>query len=114
MTNDERDSLLKALDYLGQGDLDGAHKIAQALEGAALADTVHAIVHRREGDYSNSCYWWRRVGQGIPADLTALYGDPVAFVAVCRNDSPADAVKIADVEHRELEILRGILARSAG
>ncbi len=46
-------------------DLDGAHQLAQGLEGYGsprIADAWHAIMHRREGDTSNSQYWWRRVG----------------------------------------------------
>ncbi len=113
MTANEKSQLLAALDYLEAGELDPAHKIAQALEGMALADTAHAIVHRREGDYSNSGYWWRRVGSGIPPALSALYGDPFEFVALCRQASPGDAAKIAEVERRELEILRGIVSAEA-
>jgi hypothetical protein len=47
---------------LWNDDLDGCHKIAQDLSddfGAYL----HGIMHRREPDYGNSKYWFRRVGE---------------------------------------------------
>ena len=41
---------------------DAAHEIVQHLE-TAEASYVHAILHRREPDYSNAKYWFRRVRQ---------------------------------------------------
>jgi hypothetical protein len=42
--------------------LDKAHAICQAHEGTPTFDFWHAILHRREGDFSNSKYWFRRAG----------------------------------------------------
>ena len=42
------------------GDWDLAHRAAQGLDSANGA-YWHALVHRQEGDYSNSKYWMRRV-----------------------------------------------------
>ena len=67
-------------------DLASAHPLSQELEGDPLADYWHAIIHRREGDYSNSRYWFGRVGS-LPL-LAEVYGPdpavPAAFVARCR------------------------------
>jgi len=41
--------------------LEECHRIAQELDTKDAA-YWHAIMHRREGDFSNSKYWWRRVG----------------------------------------------------
>jgi hypothetical protein len=41
---------------------DAAHEIVQNLE-TTEASYVHAILHRREPDYSNAKYWFRRVRQ---------------------------------------------------
>ncbi len=42
--------------------LEAAHEIVQHVETAG-ASYVHAILHRREPDYSNAKYWFRRVRQ---------------------------------------------------
>lgn len=46
-------------------DLDGSHRCSQSIEGEGehrTGDYWHAIMHRREPDYGNSRYWFRRVG----------------------------------------------------
>ena len=45
--------------------LEASHEVSQSIEGAGLhraGDHWHAIMHRREGDYGNAKYWFRRVG----------------------------------------------------
>jgi hypothetical protein len=48
------------------GDWDAAHEIAQAHEGKPLADWLHAVLHRIEGDASNAAYWYARAGRAMP------------------------------------------------
>ena len=45
--------------------LDESHSAAQSIEGecSGNGDYWHAIMHRREPDYSNGKYWFRRVGK---------------------------------------------------
>lgn len=52
----------RGLVLLWHDHFDAAHEIVQHLE-TADASYVHAILHRREPDYSNSKYWFRRVRQ---------------------------------------------------
>jgi hypothetical protein len=54
--------------------LDESHTLSQQIE-TPEGSAWHAIMHRREGDFGNSKYWWRRVGKH-----PALIGDPFAFV----------------------------------
>ncbi len=42
--------------------LEESHRISQDLE-SPTGSFWHGILHRREGDYSNAKYWFRRVGR---------------------------------------------------
>jgi hypothetical protein len=50
---------LTALWWDAKGDWTRAHESAQQDEGPAGA-WVHAYLHRKEGDQSNSAYWYQR------------------------------------------------------
>jgi hypothetical protein len=54
---------LRALIYLWHDNWDTAHNWVQNGEGEADWDLVHAIGHRREGDYSNSRFWFEAIGE---------------------------------------------------
>ena len=41
--------------------LDESHRISQSVHGRE-GSYWHGIMHRREGDYANAKYWFRRVG----------------------------------------------------
>lgn len=53
---------LKAAFLLWNDDLDGCHSIAQELSDEFGA-YLHGIMHRREPDYGNAKYWFRRIGE---------------------------------------------------
>ena len=61
--------LLEAVDLALAGNWQAAHLIAQDHEGERLANWIHAIVHRLEGDLGNTGYWYGRCGRGAVEQL---------------------------------------------
>ncbi len=83
--------------WLLAGDLDRSHTISQD-DSSAEGSFWHAIMHRRESDYSNAAYWFRRVGSHAVLDDLAQkysvdYRDPAQFI-----DAVAAACKAPDAE----------------
>ncbi|RYG24807.1 MAG: hypothetical protein EON93_22730, partial [Burkholderiales bacterium] len=67
--------VLLALAWIYVDELERAHDICQSMSDPT-GSALHAIVHRREGDFSNALYWWHRAG-----DHPALEGlDPHGLV----------------------------------
>lgn len=87
-----RGALLYALD-----DLDGCHKFFQD-DPSDLGSYWHGMMHRREGDFDNARYWFRRAGalpffdtlhheaSLISADMAnQLSWDPYLFTGQCEQ-----------------------------
>jgi hypothetical protein len=101
--------------------LDDSHTISQSI-ATTTGSYWHGIMHRREGDFSNSKYWFRKVGDHpifeqltkliTPLNARALLGsdnwDPFAFVDACQastNSAGTDADLCRQLQQREWEIL---------
>ena len=54
---------VRAIELALAGDWDAAHNIVQRYEADATAAWIHAVLHKIEGDLSNSRYWYRRAGK---------------------------------------------------
>ncbi|MBI3861968.1 MAG: hypothetical protein HY290_08725 [Planctomycetia bacterium] len=60
------ETALRAGLFLWHDYLDESHRLSQSIEGEGedqLGDYWHALMHRREPDYSNAKYWFRQIGQ---------------------------------------------------
>lgn len=89
--------------WLYVDDLDTSHTISQGLHHAT-GSYLHGIMHRREGDFSNSHYWMRRAGSHPVWHEIPGY-DPDAFidaVATARGDNPVDLIALQRAEWRAL------------
>ena len=108
-----RIDLLHALVLLWHDRLEASHRIVQEIE-TPDGSLIHAMMHRREPDYWNSKYWWRRVGthpvfpaladavtralQDEPSPMLARIvnqgnWDPLAFVDECQQAAPLPATE---------------------
>ncbi|TWT93659.1 hypothetical protein [Neorhodopirellula pilleata] len=70
--------------WLLAGDLDRSHAISQA-DSSAEGSFWHGIMHRREADYSNAKYWFRRVAaHPVLIELAdhhpGVFSDPYRFI----------------------------------
>ncbi len=111
------------------GFLDESHSIAQGL-ASAEGSYWHALMHRSEGDFSNSKYWYQRVGrhaifpdllatvrqleinsQSTTADLTGLRNwDPFRFVDAMEHaasNKTGDTALLQAIAREEYNLLMG-------
>jgi hypothetical protein len=126
--------------------LDESHQLSQSIEGAGedrVGDYWHAIMHRREPDYSNAKYWFRQIGkQPIfsrlrkEADETlaklatpeaprwrdrlqpGAKWDPFAFVDLCEECAADETTDLAyaarRIQYIEMSLLMGATCRQCG
>lgn len=88
--------------WLLAGDLDRSHSISQGIE-TPEGSFWHGIMHRREGDFGNAKYWFRRVGRHPVIDQIAqIYGDEYKdagnFVDACDRAVQGDSGLISTCE----------------
>ncbi|MSR65297.1 MAG: hypothetical protein EXS18_05890 [Verrucomicrobiae bacterium] len=89
--------------YLRFNFLDESHTISQGIH-TVEGSYWHAIMHRREPDYSNSKYWFRKVGSH-PVLKVLPNADPLAFVDLCEEAAGDPALYKQAVELQRAEWL---------
>lgn len=70
-----------AIELALAGEWDAAHNLVQQYESDSTASWVHAVLHKIEGDDSNSRYWYRRA-----AKLDHVSDEPRAELAEIRKE----------------------------
>jgi len=90
-------ALVQAAIWYYVDDLDRSHNIAQNIEGPEGA-LWHGLMHRREGDFWNAKYWFRRAGP-LPGKLGL---EPIALTdKIAAAKSGENPPELADAQRLE-------------
>ena len=104
--------------------LDESHTISQGI-ATAEGSFWHGIMHRREGDFSNAKYWFRKVGEHpvygllegkLLRDKESGNWDPYDFVDACQSalrNGGAEADRCQQLQQQEWELLFDFCYRQA-
>ena len=84
--------LVKAIDLALAGHWVSAHGIVQHCEGDTTAAWIHAVLHKIEGDDTNSRYWYRRASK-----LEHTSDEPRAELAAIKEEIAGRAKSNAPV-----------------
>ncbi|TWU48382.1 hypothetical protein [Rubripirellula reticaptiva] len=111
LTDHARQSCFAAF-WLLAGDLDRSHSISQD-DGSPDGSFWHGIMHRREGDYGNAKYWFRRAGEHpafaeIEKRSDGIYGGYSSFADACQLAVQAgnrDADQLMNVQWIEWQVM---------
>lgn len=101
--------------WLLHDELDRAHRIVQEISSAS-GSFWHAIVHRREGDFANSKYWYARCrAHPVLRSLDVAGAALVDLVEQAMDLPPTEArrAQAIELQRREWELLLDHCARAA-
>jgi hypothetical protein len=89
--------------------LDRSHTVSQSIH-TPIGSWWHAIMHRREGDFWNSKYWYRHVGRDTLAMKEGF--DPFEFVDRVERDGGQNSPALVDLQRSEWQFLMSHSLRS--
>ena len=109
------DALIAALDappavrsalHLWNDSLERCHALAQDLHDPT-GSYLHGVMHRREPDYDNARYWFRKVGAHPVFALLGPDGDPFRTVDLCEKAArdPRLEASLRAPQAREIALL---------
>lgn len=111
------DELVKGILHLLNDDLMSAHRVAMSMEDEN-AKYLHALVHRREGDFSNARYWLKTLReQPVWSELKNQQPDwcPLKFLAWCESCAEGHAAKpCARLEEMQAKEMCAFFKKVAG
>jgi len=94
---------LEAALWLYIDELDRSHRVSQGIEDQT-GSFWHGIMHRREGDFSNSHYWFNKVEYHPAMDLIEGY-DAHEFVDAAQARHEGNPNDLVDLQRREWQTL---------
>ncbi len=97
-----RPALMAGL-WLYVDELDRSHTHSQAMPDAT-GSFWHGIMHRREGDFGNSRYWFSKAGRHAAMDRINGY-DPFDFLAAVSADNGQNSPELIAMQRAEWEAL---------
>ena len=122
-----RFQLIRSLLLYANDALDEAHRIAQENTGD-LHSYLHGMIHRREEDFENARYWFRRCGElpfypalqqkaaGLSEDFAKqLNWDPYLFTTLCerfKHGSRTPLKTLAALQRAEFECILDYIYRA--
>jgi hypothetical protein len=133
----DRKGAIRSLLLLWHDHLEASHEIAQSIDNADGA-FVHGIMHRREPDFGNAAYWFRRVGKHpafarLASTVESVLGlasaeslasklvpggewDPFAFINACEaaGDTGGQRRLLRQIQQIEFETLLDSIVGGVG
>jgi len=94
--------------WLYVDDLDRSHQVSQSIE-TPIGSLWHGIMHRREGDFWNSKYWFRRAG----TEHVLVSMDPGGFVDRVEQTYKNNPPDLLAQQRKEWETLFQFCAKEA-
>ena len=103
---------LEAALWLYVDDLDRSHSVSQGIENST-GSYWHGIMHRREGDFLNSHYWFNKVGEHHPVLAMIDDYDPHSFIDEVERRHGTQSQELVTMQRREWQTLFEWCAREA-
>lgn len=85
--------------WLYVDELDRSHSISQSLPDST-GSFWHGIMHRREGDFGNSHYWFHRCGQHAVISDIPNY-EPHGFIDLVESNNQAPLNELVAIQRAE-------------